>query len=63
MASIFRNIYIYKLGDIVKKYNNAYDRTDEMKPVDVNSKTYFNFNEENNNKDPKFKVSDSFLVI
>ena len=56
-------MYIYKLGDIVKKYNNAYHRTDEMKPVDVNSKTYINSNEENNNKDPKFKVSDSFLVI
>ena len=56
-------MYIYKLGDIVKKYNNAYHRTDEMKPVDVNSKTYINFNEENNKKDPKFKVSDSFLVI
>ena len=29
-----------------------------MKPVDVKSKTYINFNKENNNKHPKFKVWD-----
>ena len=29
-----------------------------MKPVDVKSKTYINFDQENDYKDPKFKVGD-----
>ena len=38
-------MYIDKLGDIVKKCNK---RANKVKPVDVNSKTYMNFNKENN---------------
>ena len=52
------NVYIYKLDDIVNEYNNTYYRTIKMKPVDVNSSTYFNFNVEKNDKDPKFEVDD-----
>ena len=51
-------MYIYKLDDIVNEYNNTYYRTIKMKPVDVNSSTYFNFNVEKNDKDPKFEVGD-----
>ena len=51
-------MYIYKLDDIVNEYNNTYYRTIKMKPVDVNSSTYFNFNVEKNDKDPKFEVDD-----
>ena len=57
MTSISKNVYIDKLGDTVKKYNNTYHRTiniELMKPVDIKSKTYINFNKENNYKDPKF---------
>ena len=54
MTSISKNVYIDKLGDTVKKYNNTYHRTIKMKPVDIKSKTYINFNKENNYKDPKF---------
>ena len=35
------NVYIYKLDDIVNKYNNTYHSTIKMKPVDVKSNTYF----------------------
>ena len=35
------NLYIYKLDDIVNKYNNTYHSTIKMKPVDVKSNTYF----------------------
>ena len=52
------NVYIYKLDDIVNEYNNTYYRTIKMKSVDVNSSTYFNFNVEKNDKDPKFEVDD-----
>ena len=47
-----------KFGDIVKKYNNTYYKTIKMKPADVKSKAYINFNKENNYKDPQFKVGD-----
>ena len=46
------------MGNILKKYNNAYHRTIEMKPVDVKSKIYTNFKRENNYKDPTFTVGE-----
>ena len=58
MTSISKNIYIDKLDDLVNKYNNTYHRTTKMKPVDVKSSTYIEFNNENDNKFPKFKVGD-----
>ena len=33
-----------------------------MKPVDVKSSTYFNFNRENNREGPKFKVGDDIRI-
>ena len=36
MISISKNVYIDKLDDIVNKYNNTYQATTKMKPVDVN---------------------------
>ena len=56
MTAISKNVFIDKYGHIVKKYNNTYHRTIKMKSVDVKSKTYINFNQENNCKDSKFKV-------
>ena len=35
MNSISTNVYIDKLDDIVKKYNNKYHRAIKMKPVDL----------------------------
>ena len=42
----------------VNKYNN----TIKMKPVDVNSSTYTDFNKENNKEDPKFEVVDRVRI-
>ena len=52
MTSISKNVYIDKLDDIVNKYNNTYHRTIKMKPVDVKSNIYIDFNKENNKKVP-----------
>ena len=38
----------------MNKYN-AYYRTIEMKPVDVEPSTYIDFNKKNNKEGPKFK--------
>ena len=35
MTSISKNVYIDKLDDIVRKYNNTCHTSIEMKPVDV----------------------------
>ena len=58
MTSVSKNIYIDKLDDIVKEYNNKYHTLIKMKPVDVKDNTYIDFKKEINNKDPKFKVGD-----
>ena len=59
MSSISKNVYIDKLSDMVKKYNNS---TIKMKPVDVRSSTYMGFNKENNKEDPKFRVGDHVRI-
>ena len=35
MSSTSKNVYIYKLNDIVKEYNNTYHKSIKMKPIDV----------------------------
>ena len=58
MTAISKNVYIDKLDDIVREYNNTYHRTIKMKPADVKDNTYIDFKKEVNDKDPKFKVGD-----
>ena len=35
MTSLSKNVYINRLDDIVKEYNNTYHKSIKMKPVDV----------------------------
>ena len=58
MTTISKNVYIDKLDDIVKEYNNTYHKTIKMKPINIKDNTYINFEKEVNNKDTKFKVGD-----
>ena len=58
MTSVSKNMYIDKLDDIVNKYNNPYHNAIKMKPVDVKSNTYIDFNSKNNEEDPKFVIGD-----
>ena len=53
-----KTFYIYKLDDIVNKYNNTYHSTIKIKPVDVKSNTRIDASEEIDNKNPKFKIGD-----
>ena len=62
VTSISKNVYVDKLDDIVNKYNNTYHSTIKMKPVDVKSNTYIDFNKETNIKDPKFKIGDIIRI-
>ena len=62
MTSISKNGYIDKLDDIVNEYNNTYQRTMKMKPVDVKGNTYIDSSKEVNDEDPKFKVGDHVRI-
>ena len=44
MTSVSKNVCIHKLYDIVNKYNNRNHSTIKMKPADVKSSTYIDFN-------------------
>ena len=58
MTAISINIYFNVLDDIVNKYNNTVHRTIKMKPIDVTSNSFAEYNENSNKKNPKFKVGD-----
>ena len=50
------------LDDIVNKYNNTVHRTIKMKPIEVTDDSYAEYNEDSNNKNPKFKVGDHVRI-
>ena len=62
MTSVSKNVYMNKLGDIVGEYNNTYQRTIKIKPVDVKDNTYIDFKKRVNDRDPKFKVGDHVRI-
>ena len=62
MTAISKNVYFDVLNNIVDKYNNTYHRTIKMRPIDVKSDSFAKYNEESNEKDPKFKVGDHVRV-
>ena len=51
-------MYIDELDNIVNEHNNKYHRTIRMKPVDVKSSNYIEYNVNSNVKDTKFKIGD-----
>ena len=55
-------MYIDKLDDIVKEYNNKYHTSIKMKPADVKDNTYINVKKETNDKSPRFKVGDHVRI-
>ena len=62
MTAVWKNVYFDVLDDFVNKYNNTVHRSIKMKPVDVTSDSYAEYNEDSNGKDPKFKVGDHVRI-
>ena len=62
MTAISKNVYFDVLDDIVDKYNNTCHKTIKMKPKDVTGDSFDEYNEESNEKDPKFKVGDHVRI-
>ena len=54
MTAISKNVYFDVLDDIVDKYNNTVYRSIKMKPIDVTSDSYAEYNKDSNQKYPKF---------
>ena len=62
MTAISKNVYFDVLDDIVNKYNNTVHRSikiDVIKPIDVTSDSYAEYNEDSNEK----KIRNLKLVI
>ena len=62
MTAISKNVYFNVLNDIVDEYNNTYHKIIKMKPTDVRSDSFAEYNEESNEKDPKFKIGDHVRI-
>ena len=62
MTAISKNIYFDALDDIVNKYNNTVHRAIKMKPIDVTTDSYVEYNEDLIKKNPKFKVGDHVRI-
>ena len=45
MTANSKNVYFNVLNDIVDKYNNAYHKRIKMKPIDVKSDSFAEYNE------------------
>ena len=58
MTAVSKNVYFDVLDHIVDEYDNTYHRTTTMKLIDVKSHSFDEYNEETNEKNPKFKVGD-----
>ena len=50
MTAISKNFHVDVLDDIVNKYYNTIHRTIQMKPIDVKSDSYAEYNEDSNEK-------------
>ena len=62
MMAISKNVYFDVLDDIVNKYNNTVHGTIKTKPIEVTDDSYAEYNENFNEKDPKFKVGDNVRI-
>ena len=62
MSSIWKNVYIYKLYDIVKEYIDTFHRKIKMKPITFKDDTYIDFEIRDNDKDPKLKIGDQVRI-
>ena len=58
MTAVSKNFYFNVLDDIVNKYNNTVHTAIKIKTIDATSDSYAKYNEDFNERDPKFKVGD-----
>ena len=59
MTSVSKNMYIDKIAD---KCNNLYHRTIKVKPIDIKTRTYIEYDNKHSVRDPKFKIGNFVRV-
>ena len=62
MKAVSKNVYFDVLYDILDKYNNTVHRTIKMKPIDVTSDSYAEYDEDSNITKLRFKVGDHVKI-
>ena len=62
MTGIAKNVCFDVSDDFINKYNNTVHRAIKMKPIDITGDSYAEYNEDFNEKDPKFKVGDHVRI-
>ena len=62
MTAVSRKHDFDVLDDIVNKYNNTVHKTRKMKSIDVTLGSYAEYNEDSNEKYPKFKFGDCVRI-
>ena len=55
-------MFILMLDDTVNKYNNTVHKNIKMKPINVTSDFYAEYNKDFNKEDPEFKVGDHVRI-
>ena len=63
MVVVSKTVYFDVLDDVVGEYNNTCHRTIKMKPIDVKSDSFAEYNKEFNEKDPKLKINDQVRIL
>ena len=63
ITAVSKNVYFDVLDDTVDNNNNTFHRIIGMKPIDVKSDCYAEYNVDSNEKDPKFKVDDHIRLL
>ena len=62
MTAISKNIYFDALDDIDNKYGKTVHRATKVKPIDVTSDSFAEYNEDSNKINPRFKVGDHVRI-
>ena len=62
MTAVSKNVCFDVLEEIIDIYNNTVHRTIKMKPIDVTSDSYAEYNDSTITK-PKFKVGDRVRIL
>ena len=63
MTAVSKNVYFEALDDIVNEYSNQpVHITIKMKPIDITSDSYAEYNEDSNVNKPKFKVGNHVTI-
>ena len=62
MTVASKNIYFNVLNDIVNKYSITYHRNTKMKPIDVKSNSYAEYNVDSTKEDSQFQLDDHVRI-